>query len=402
MEHVTAVTGGGGYVGTHTVKYLLETTQDKIVVLDSFERSDRQFIDELAKDARYRDRLKVRQVALEDKDAVSKALSEEKVTDVVHCAAYIEVPEGQKEPDLYRRKILDNSRNLLAAMKENGVGRLVFSGTAAAFGPPQQDKVDLKGRITEEHPRQASTNYGLYKVEVEGEIRKAAAEGWLSAVVFNYFNVAGADREGKIGEAHLPKETHALPLIILKGLGLKKNFKIMGTDLNTPDHTPVRDLIHVSDLAAAHTNGLEHMRAGRLQGVNFYNLGSGEGVSVRQMADAVRRTFKRMGLPDFEVEEQREKRDPSEPDVLVASSAKAERELGWSRRHSLDDIVETAVKWTLKLAQKGWYNRERQGMTIAEGPIRPEVLAAMARVETLSPDTLRPPEPPARTPRRNA
>jgi len=352
MANVTLVTGGGGYVGTHTVKYLLDNTDDKVVIVDSFERSDRQFAEALKEV--YKDRLVVKDVRLEDKEALSKALADEKVTDVIHCCAYIEVPEGEENPGLYRQKILTTTQNLLAAMKENNVKRIVFSSTAAAYGPPQQGKVDERGRITETHPLDASTVYGKWKVEAERAIMKAQEAGDIdSATFFRYFNVAGADPNLLIGEAHMPKETHALPLVILAGLGLRDEFTIYGNNLQTPDGTPVRDLIHVLDLANAHTIGLERMRDGRLRGVNAYNLGSGEGVSVRRMVDAVKKH-----LGKFKVKEKEEKRSAGEPDVLVASSEKAERELGWRRRYGFDDIVLTAVQWTQKLAEAGWYNEK--------------------------------------------
>jgi len=369
MANVTAVTGGGGYVGTHTVKHMLDTTDDKIVVIDSFERSDPRFIEALKADSRYADRLSIRKASLNDKKAVSQALREEGVTDVVHCCAYIEVPEGEQQPELYREKIFDTTNNLLSAMKENNVKRMVFSSTAATYGPPQADKVDGQARITEEHPLDASTIYGGWKVMAEKAIQEAVVKGDLeAATIFRYFNVAGADPDGLIGEAHMPKETHALPLIILKALGLRDKFTIFGNTLPTKDGTPVRDLIHVLDLANAHNTGIERMRDGRLEGVNHYNLGSGEGVTVRQMVDAIKQ---RAG--EFDVGETEEKRLAGEPDVLVASSAKAERELGWKRRFSFDDIVDTAVAWTKKLAQTGWYYEK--GIAV--------------RPETMSPDPAR-------------
>jgi UDP-glucose 4-epimerase len=369
MAGVTLVTGGAGYVGTHTAKDILDNTQDKVVVLDSFERSDRQFIDALQK--KYGDRLAVREARLEDVDTVSEILREEKVTDVVHCAAYIDIPESRRPggEDLYRRKILENGRNLIAAMKKSNVRRLVFSSTAATYGHPQPDKLDDYGRITEKHPLNPSTIYGKWKRECEKVFEAAVENGVLDSFTdFRYFNVAGADAEGLIGEAHLPWEGHVLPLIILRALGISDDFKIFGTKLGTRDGTPVRDLIHVSDIAKAHRMAIDKMRDGGITGVNAYNMGnvypdkSMVGVTVRELVDMVRKLAPEYGLnPDFDVPETKELRSKGEPEILCASSDKICRELGWMPEYSLEDIVRTAIVWHKKLADMGWYAKHGIG-----------------------------------------
>ena len=363
-DGVVLVTGGAGYVGTHTSLYFLENTTQKVVVVDSFERSDPQFVTRLAKE--YPDRLAVHQLQLEDRDALSEIMRQEKVTDVMHCAAYIDIPESVDQPKLYRQKIYENTRNLIWAMHRNDVRRIAFSSTAATYGSPRPDSVDAMGRITEEHPQIPSTVYGLYKLMSEAAMTQAFEDGLLDAVTFfRYFNVAGADPKGRVGEAHL-KESHVLPLLILAALGVRDSFTIFGTELGTRDGTPARDMIHVLDLADAHKRGIEGMQEGNLAGINVFNLGNvykdaGKvGVTVREMVDAVRarmpEKFRR-----FKVEEKLELRSAGEPEVLCASSDKAVKELGWNPNFNLDDIVTTAIAWHSKLAAQGWYRAHEIG-----------------------------------------
>lgn len=358
MNNVTLITGGGGFVGTHTAMHILQKTKDYVIVLDSFERSDRRFIQTLQES--HPKRLAIEQARLEDVNQVSRIIHKHKVSDVMHCSAYIEVPEGQnpENKELYRQKILLNTKNLLTAMEENNIRRLCFSSTAAAYGPPQPSRVDQHGRITENHPLNPTTVYGQYKVESERAMAEALEKGTLDALtIFRYFNVAGADPQNRIGEAHLPRETHALPLIILTALGLRDEFTIYGNKLNTRDGTPVRDLIHVLDLAKAHRMGIQQMRTGSLRGLNVFNLGnvyedpSKVGVTVREMVDEVK---SRLG--EFKVNETEQLRSPGEPEILCTSSDKALK-WGWKPEYTLKDIVDTAVAWHLKLAKQGWYKQ---------------------------------------------
>jgi UDP-glucose 4-epimerase len=353
MDFVTLVTGGGGYIGTHVAKDLLDNTRDKVVVLDSFERSDQKFINSLKE--RYGNRLSVCHARLEDVSKVSGIIKNEKVTDVIHCAAYIDVAESNRQGNeiLYRQKIVGNTENLLKAMRLNAVRRIVFSSTAAVYGIPQEDAVDKKMRITEKHQKNPNTVYGRCKRECEEALSKAAKEGSLdSAVFFRYFNAAGADDSGLIGEAHLPLETHVIPLAILAAIGIKKDFTIYGNNLETRDGTPLRDFIHVSDIAKSHRFGLENMRQGLLNGINEYNLGLGEGVTVREVVNLIRKISKK----DFIVHETGKLRSPEESSVLCASNVKAGKELGWKPEYQLKEIVQTAVNWHCKLAAEGWYS----------------------------------------------
>jgi UDP-glucose 4-epimerase len=362
MDSVTLVTGGGGFVGTHTALYLLENTRGHVVVLDSFERSDPRFIESLR--GQYGRRLAVEKAPLEDTHRVSEIMSSNRVSEVMHCAAYIDIPEGQAPENrrLYEQKIYGNTKSLLEAMQQSSVRRLCFSSTAAVYGPPQASRVDEHGRITEDHPLNPTTVYGEYKVLSENAMVKAFEDGRLDAVtLFRYFNVAGADPKNRVGEAHLPREGHALPLIILAALGVRDDFTIFGNMLNTRDGTPVRDLIHVLDLAKAHAMGIRQMRAGRLEGLNVFNLGnvyddpSKLGVTVREMVEAVKNR-----LGGFTVKETEQLRSPGEPAVLCASSDKAVK-WGWRPQYTLDDIVDTATAWHMKLAADGWYKTHNIG-----------------------------------------
>lgn len=354
MDYVTLVTGGGGYIGTHIVKDLLDNTEDTVVVVDSFERSDAQFINTLK--SRYASRLKVHTAGLEDEQAVQEIMRKEGVSDVVHCAAYIDAAESNQPENetLYRKKIFDNTIRLLKAMKASNARRLVFSSSAAVYGMPDANALDKRGRITEEHPLKSDTVYGKYKMACEEEIKKAVKEDALdSAVSFRYFNAAGADPKSLIGEAHLPKETHMLPLAILTALGLREKFTIYGRNHDTRDGTPIRDLIHVADVAVSHRLALGRMREGKLKGLNAYNIGRGEGVTVKEMADLVRKTAEK----DFNVELADQPRFPREAGVLCASNEKAAAELDWKPLHTLEEIVRSSLAWHRKLADAGWYGR---------------------------------------------
>jgi UDP-glucose 4-epimerase len=226
---------------------------------------------------------------------------------------------------------VEGSRTVIAAARRAGVERLVFSSTCATFGEP------VRLPMAEDHPQKPLNPYGATKLEVERELAALNREGFRSAIL-RYFNAAGADPEGRIGEWHEP-ETHAVPLAILSALGRRPAFQVFGADYDTADGTAVRDYVHVLDLADAHVAALRRLLDGGSS--EAFNLGTGQGTTVLELLEAVARV-----CGDFDVEAH-ERREGDSP-VLVADPAKAERLLGWRPKRDLDEIVRTAVAWHRK------------------------------------------------------
>ena len=236
-----------------------------------------------------------------------------------------------QQPYAYYENNVVGTLNLLQAMREAGVGKLVFSSTAAVFGQPESDLID------EAHPTRPINPYGASKRMVETILEDAARAYGLRSVALRYFNAAGASPEGDIGESHSP-ETHLIPNMLRAANGAAPTLKVFGNDYATPDGTCVRDYVHVDDLADAHSRALDFMASN--EGAHAFNLGNGAGFSVMQMIDAAGQVAKRP-IP-FEIAPRRE----GDPDRLVASSAKARRELGWQPRYTdIADIIETAWCW---------------------------------------------------------
>lgn len=321
------ITGGAGYIGSHVNK-LLHGQGRETVVLDSLVTGHRDF-------AKWGDFV---QGDLCDTALLADLFKRFEIDAVMHFAAFIAVGESVEKPREYYGNNVRNTLNLLEAMQDGGCSRIVFSSTAAVYGEPEQDKIDETHRFSPLSP------YAWSKRMVEQVLEDFGAAYGTQSMRLRYFNAAGADPDGEIGERHIP-ETHLIPLIIHAALGLRKDIRIFGTDYPTPDGTCVRDYIHVQDLARAHLAALERMEQGHPGGA--FNLGNGNGFSVREVIETVRRVTGR----DFPVLEQ--ERRPGDSPVLVASSEKAIRELGWKPRlDSLDEIVETAWRWHRKEAGK--------------------------------------------------
>jgi len=314
------VTGGAGYVGSHTLMEL-QSAGIPCVVLDNLERGHR----DLARDAE----LIVGDIG--DAELVGRILREHRITVVLHFAAYAYVGESVHEPIRYYRNNVGNTIRLLTAMAEAGVKQLVFSSTCATYGMP------LSIPIAEDHPQQPVNPYGASKLMIERILRDFDRAYGLRSVVLRYFNAAGADPSGAIGERHDP-ETHLIPLVLQTALGQRRAVEIYGTDYPTPDGTCVRDYIHVTDLASAHVLGVERLRAGEPSDV--FNLGNGNGFSVREVISTAERVT---GRPIPATTGPRREGDPH---TLVGSSEKARRVLGWNPRFaSLQTIIETAWSW---------------------------------------------------------
>jgi UDP-glucose 4-epimerase len=298
------VTGGAGYVGSVCTAHLLEAGHD-VTVLDDLSTGHKDAVPDGAR--------------LVDADLAEAA--DEVLADgfdgVLHFAAKSLVAESVERPELYWAGNVVTTLRLLEAMRTHGTPRLVFSSTAATYGEPEQVP------IREDAPARPTNPYGASKLAIDHAISSYAAAHGLAAVSLRYFNVAGA--HGRYGERHTT-ETHLIPIVLQVASGTRESVRINGEDYPTPDGTCVRDYIHVDDLADAHLLALQHAEAGRHA---IYNLGSGTGFSVRQVIEACREVT---GHPIPAVAAPRR---PGDPAVLIASSERAQAELGW-RPHRTD------------------------------------------------------------------
>jgi UDP-glucose 4-epimerase len=323
---IVLVTGGAGYIGSHAVSALKKAGYG-VVVLDNLDYGH----PELVKD--------VLQVDLIVGDTSDRALLERlfstyDIAAVMHFAAYIAVGESVKEPGKYYRNNVAGTLSLLEAMLAAEVNKIVFSSTCAIYGMPQEIP------MTEAHPHSPLSPYATSKKMVEGILADFDAAYHLKSVTFRYFNASGANPEGLLGEDHHP-ETHLIPLALLTALKKREFLSVFGTDYDTPDGTAVRDYIHVADLADAHVLGLEYLLAGGQSEV--FNLGNGNGFSVREVIE----TAKRVTGGEIPVKEG--DRRAGDAPILVGSSAKARKILGWNPQYAdLDMIVSHAWQWHQK------------------------------------------------------
>jgi UDP-arabinose 4-epimerase len=261
---------------------------------------------------------------------------------VLHFAASAYVGESVRDPGKYYRNNVAGTLSLLEAMVGHGVRRMILSSTCATYGVPSESP------IRETHPQQPINPYGASKLMAERMLADFGSAHDLKSIALRYFNAAGADADGEIGEDHSP-ETHLVPLVLDAAAGISPHVTIFGDDYDTPDGTCIRDYIHVSDLADAHVRALEVLIGGAPS--TAYNLGNGRGFSVREVVAAARRVTRRA------ITENVEARRPGDPPCLVGDAKRALLELGWMPRFArIDDIIETA--WT-------WYKRKHAGLSLA-------------------------------------
>jgi UDP-glucose 4-epimerase len=310
------VTGGAGYIGSVVADHLLEGGHE-VVVLDSLLRGHRAAVPEGARFV---------QVDLLD-EAATRAALQEGFDGVLHFAALALVAESVAHPERYYRGNVLGTLNLLDAMRDAGVANLVFSSTCATYGEP--DVVPM----TEDLPTNPVNAYGSSKLAVDRMIADECRAHGLAGTSLRYFNVAGA--HGRFGEDHDP-ETHLIPLVLRAAAGITDHVKIFGTDYPTADGTPVRDYIHVDDLAAAHVLALQQNVPGEHR---IFNLGTGSGYSVREVIDTARRVTER------EIQAVEEPRRPGDPPALVASAERARAQLGWEPRKGLEEMIGDAWAW---------------------------------------------------------
>ena len=313
------VTGGAGYIGSHAVKALADAGLD-VVVLDSLVAGHRDAVPGVP----------FVEADIADVDVVRETIRRHQVTAVMHFAALLSVGESVIAPARYYRNNVRNALALLDALIEESVTRVVFSSTAAVYGDP------VHSPIREDHPTQPINAYGETKLIIEKALAHYATAYGLRSVSLRYFNAAGADPSGTIGEDHDP-EIHLIPKA-LAAARAEGTLEIYGTDYPTRDGTCERDYVHVSDLANAHVLALERLEKEVL--ASAYNLGNGRGHSVREVIAAAERVTGRA------VRQRTADRRPGDPALLLASSEKARTELGWTPRfEELDAIVQTAWNW---------------------------------------------------------
>ena len=320
MTRNILVTGGAGYIGSHTCKVLAQRGYQPIV-FDNLKRGSRAAV-------------KWGPLIVGDvmnKQELRQAIDRFEIDAVLHFAALAYVGESVENPARYFRNNVASTISLLEAMAQTGVANLVFSSTCAVYGIPAQVP------ISEDTPTNPVNPYGETKLQTERMLPWFGKAHGLKWVALRYFNAAGADPEGEIGANHDP-ETHLIPLAIQAALGVAPPLKIFGTDYPTPDGTAVRDYIHVTDLADAHVRALDHLREKRESGV--FNLGTERGLSVRQIVDGVR-SVSGKDMPAIE-----SPRRDGDPPMLIANAARARTVLGWQPRLSdVTTIVETAYAW---------------------------------------------------------
>jgi UDP-arabinose 4-epimerase len=315
------VTGGAGYIGSHTAKELARAGY-RVVVYDNLSRGHRWAV-------RWGP---FEEGDLLDQDRLRRVLAEHRIDAVLHFAAFAAVGESMQQPELYFHNNVEGSLSLLDAMRATGVRRIVFSSTCAVYGAPEIVP------ITEDNPKAPASPYGESKLMVERMLHWEGVCHGLQWMALRYFNAAGCDAESETGEVHDP-ETHLIPSLLDAALGRRPACPLFGADYPTPDGTCIRDYIHVTDLADAHIRALRHLEGG---GASLQlNLGTGDGYSVSQILSAAEAVI---GRP---IPVERQPRRPGDPPRLVAAPQRAFTTLGWKPTHSsIENILATAWQWS--------------------------------------------------------
>lgn len=317
------VTGGAGYIGSHTNKALNKAGFDTIIV------------DNLVNG--YEDFVKWGEFVNCDfgnYDELKKVFNKFDIKGVMHFAAFSSVAESVEKPNLYLKNNYKNTLVLLKILKEFNVDNFIFSSTAAVYGNPQNIP------IKEDHPLKPINPYGHSKFITEKVLERQAKNSDFNFVSLRYFNAAGADFDCEIGELHVP-ETHLIPIVLDGALGKRDSISIFGNDYNTPDGTCIRDYIHVNDLASAHIDSYKYLLENNNS--NIFNLGNGQGYSVKEVID----TCKMITKKDFTLKI--DKRREGDPDILIADSQKIKETIGWTPKYDLKTIIESAWKWRNKI-----------------------------------------------------
>ncbi|MBW4560845.1 MAG: UDP-glucose 4-epimerase GalE [Mojavia pulchra JT2-VF2] len=320
------VTGGAGYIGSHAVLALKQAGYE-VVVLDNLSNGHREIVEEV---------LQVKLIVgdTSDRQLLDQIFTTHDIAAVMHFAAYIAVGESVTDPGKYYRNNVIGTLTLLEAMLAASINKFIFSSTCALYGVPKFVP------LTEGHPQDPISPYATSKWMVERILADFDPAYNLKSVRFRYFNAAGADPNGLLGEDHEP-ETHIIPLVLFAALGKRETIAIFGTDYPTRDGTCIRDYIHVADLAQAHILGLEYLLKGGESEV--FNLGNGSGFSVREVIETAQKvTGKELKIVERD-------RRPGDPPILVGSSDKAQQILGWNPQYpNLNEIISHAWQWHQK------------------------------------------------------
>lgn len=317
------VTGGAGYIGSHTVVELLERNEN-VIIVDTLEKGH--------KEAVQGGKLCCGDIG--DEEFLDKIFRENEIESVIHFAAYSLVGESVIKPAYYYNNNVVSTLRLLSKIKDYGVRSFVFSSTAAVYGEPESIPIKEDDTVKPTNP------YGETKLAVERALQWFDEAYGIKYISLRYFNAAGAHVSGKIGEDHNP-ETHIIPLAMQTALGLRDKLQVFGNDYDTPDGTCIRDYIHVTDLAGAHILALDTLRKSKKSSI--YNLGNGRGFSVYEVLAAIEKVI------GNRIEKLVVPRRAGDPAVLVASSERIINELGWKPKlDELETIIETAWKWHSK------------------------------------------------------
>jgi UDP-glucose 4-epimerase len=314
------VTGGAGYIGSHFVKYLIENGKD-VVVFDNLSRGHKEAVHPKAK---------FEQIDILEYDNLLAALKKHNIDAVVHFAAFAYVGESVERPDMYYMNNVVGSFNLIKAVKECGIIKFVFSSTCSLYGNP------LRVPISENEPTKPINPYAHTKLMIENILHDFDTAFGLKYIALRYFNAAGADFEGKIGESHLP-EPHLIPIVLEAALGKREKISIFGDDYETEDGTCVRDYIHVNDLADAHLKALEYLDCYKTS--EIFNLGTGSGYSVKELVKTAEKVTGKYLKTEIS------KRRAGDPAKLVANNEKAKKELKWVPKYNLEEIISSAWNW---------------------------------------------------------
>lgn len=321
------VVGGAGYIGSHMVKQLATAGHD-VITLDNLSYG-------------YRDAVKYGEFVegdLGDNAILDSLFKSRNIDAVMHFAGFIQVGESVIKPSMYYHNNVVNTLTLLDAMQRHGIKKFIFSSTAAIFGEPEYSPID------EKHNKQPINPYGHTKLMIEQVLDDYDSAYGLRSTCLRYFNAAGADPDGELGERHIP-ETHLIPLILQAASGRRADIKIFGDDYDTDDGTCVRDYIHINDLYEAHSLALHRMI--KTNKSARYNLGNGTGFSVKQVIDIA----KKVSANNFKVT--MEPRRAGDPAVLVADASLAKLKLNWKPKFAdLDEIVQTAWDWETNFLSK--------------------------------------------------
>lgn len=326
VKSTILVTGGAGYIGSHAVLALKQAGYE-VIVLDNLSYGHRELVEQV---------LQVKLIVGDtgDRALLDQIFTTHNIAAVMHFAAYIAVGESVTSPAKYYQNNVASTLTLLEAMQAASIKKFVFSSTCALYGVPKTVP------IAEDHPQDPISPYATTKWMVERILSDFDKAYDFKSVCFRYFNAAGADPKGLLGEDHAP-ETHLIPLVLLTALGKANSVSILGTDYPTRDGTCIRDYIHVTDLAQAHVLGLQYLLKGGDSQV--FNLGNGSGFSVREVIETAREVTGR------EIKVVERDRRPGDPPVLVGSSDKARRVLGWHPQYpDLKEILAHAWQWHQK------------------------------------------------------